>query len=238
MLLYTNGCSWTYGGSLDKHFIVNDRLDDEKRLSLVWPHHLGNLLNAKKVTNLSAGCGSNSRMIRTTLDYLRTLSSQEREDTIAVMQFTEWSRFELYNQLDENNDYENIQERWLKCKVDTAILSGSHMQAPDNIDDIVDLVNRKIILETPIVWIYQTLGCMYSLKGIFETYGVKKYYFWQLGQGWNYWPDKYKTEIYENFNIIDKDKDWEYERVDKIKDTHPSLNGHKELANIIYNKIA
>jgi len=237
MILYTNGCSWTYGGSLDPHFIIDDKLDDQKRLSLVWSYHLGQLLNADKVINLSAGCGSNSRMIRTTLDYLKTLSKYECENTVAVLQFTEYSRFELYNQIDENNDYENIPARWLKCKVDTAIFSGSHMQAPYDIDDIINMVNRKISFETYIVWVYQTLACLYALKGIFDTYGVKKYYFWQLGQQWNYWPKEYKDELFNNFNIIDKDEEWQYERIDKIKDTHPNIIGHKELASIIYNKI-
>lgn len=236
MILYTNGCSWTWGGGLDNHFITNNILDQEKRLSTVWPHHLGKLLGADKVVNLSSGCGSNSRMIRTTLDWIKTLSRTECENTIAVLQFTEWSRFELYSQIDNNNEYENIQDRWLKCKVDTAILTGAGVDPPDDVDNIIDFVNRKVTYETSIVWVYQTLSWLYALKGIFDNYGIKKYYFWHMGQSWKFWPKEYKDEVCNNFNILDKDEDWIYDRVNTI-DTHPNINGHKQIAHIIYNKI-
>jgi hypothetical protein len=63
--LFTNGCSWTWGGSLEEYWET-----EEDRLKLVWPHHLGNLLRADNVVNLSLSCGSNQRIVRTTLNWL------------------------------------------------------------------------------------------------------------------------------------------------------------------------
>jgi len=64
MILLVNGCSFTWGGGLDKQ-------GDQVRETSVWSHHLGALMNAEKVVNLAAGCGSNQRIFRTTVDYIR-----------------------------------------------------------------------------------------------------------------------------------------------------------------------
>lgn len=237
MIIFANGCSWTYGGSLENYFVKDNYLDNELRKSLVWPHHLASLFNTSKVHNLAQGCGSNMRSLRTTRDWLANQNTTDLNNTIAVIQFTEWSRFEIYRQIDKTNAFENTWEQWMKCKVDTAIYSGSGMTAPEDIDYLVDLVNRRIDMSSPIEWIYNIIGLLYSFKGLFESYGVKKYYFWQLGALWNKWPEEYKHELRKSFKILDLDcNGWEYERV-SINDTHPSVLGHKQIAQIIYDKI-
>jgi len=236
MILFTNGCSWTWGGSLENHFIKDGILDHTLRESVVWPYHLGKLLNVNQVVNLSQGCGSNMRSLRTTRDWLAKQREEDLKNTTVVIQFTEWSRFEIYRQLDTNNMFENIPDRWMKCKVDTAIYTGSGVKAPDDENELIDLVNRRIDMSSPIEWIYNVIGYLYSFKGLFESYGVKKYYFWQLGAAWHDWPKEFKIEMSKSFNILDLDNDWNYERV-SASDNHPSTEGHKQLAKIIYEKI-
>jgi hypothetical protein len=64
MILLTNGCSWTYGGSLG----LDEIEKQEQRLQSTWPHHLGQLLNVSENVQLAVGCGSNQRIVRTTFD--------------------------------------------------------------------------------------------------------------------------------------------------------------------------
>ena len=66
MILFTNGCSWTYGGGLGL-----DHKPKEERLVKVWPHHLGMMLGSDETINLSYGGGSNSRILRTTFDWIQ-----------------------------------------------------------------------------------------------------------------------------------------------------------------------
>jgi len=63
MNLLVNGCSHTAGD------YENDWFRSSK-LKRSWASKLGNILNAKKVINLSLGGASNKRIIRTTLEYL------------------------------------------------------------------------------------------------------------------------------------------------------------------------
>jgi hypothetical protein len=231
MILYTNGCSWTWGGELENYFIN----DDDLRQKLVWPYHLGLKLKSEKTINLSAGCGSNTRIFRTTFDWLSTQSKDDLRKTVAIIQFSDWSRFEVYDQLDKKDHFENHQERWLKCKTDLAIYTGAGMEDVD--ESFIKLVNDRIAMSAPIEHIYNTISLLYAFKGLFDSYGVKNYYFWQLGNLWSWWPDRFKKEIFSNFKIVDDNpNEWKYSRVSQTN-THPDLAGHKAIASIIYNNM-
>jgi hypothetical protein len=84
-------------------------------LQLVWPNHLGKIINAERTVNLAAGCGSNQRIFRTTYDYVMRQTAENLENTFAVIQVTDPTRYEFY--LDNNdNSYLNHQESWVRCK--------------------------------------------------------------------------------------------------------------------------
>ena len=59
--LFTNGCSWTFGGGLDQPD-TRERITDLQD-NIVWPAHVQRLLNFDKQVNLSAGGGSNQRIL-------------------------------------------------------------------------------------------------------------------------------------------------------------------------------
>ena len=81
--LLTNGCSWTAGGGLtdiyDLEYLKNH---------ITWPAHLKNLMNFDNQINLSAGCGSNQRIFRTTLDWVLAQTPETLSNTTAVIQWT------------------------------------------------------------------------------------------------------------------------------------------------------
>ena len=92
--LFTNGCSWTYGGGLDNppttEHIKN--LHD----NVVWPAHLKRKMNFDQCINLASGCGSNQRICRTTFDWLAKQDEETLKNTTAVIQWSQVTRFEYY----------------------------------------------------------------------------------------------------------------------------------------------
>jgi hypothetical protein len=61
--------------------------------NIQWPNLLGKELGIERVVNYGEGCGSNSRILRTTLDYLN--NSQDLEETLAIIQTSNPFRFEF-----------------------------------------------------------------------------------------------------------------------------------------------
>lgn len=243
MNLYTNGCSWTWGGALDKHFrnkftrVVNNDI----RLKLVWPHYLGQILGAKKVTNLSMGCGSNQRIVRTTFDWLMKTPKKELENTVAVIQFAEFSRFDYY--YDSGGPYENKPQNWYNCKIDSALLDLDYFSDRLISEEIVRKNQHKLI--SPIEEIYNTLTYINSLQQMMAQFGVKQVYFWHLGHQWHRWPDPFKDYLFNNFKLLDDYlitsstfEIWSYQRSDLSNPhSHPSIEGHKQLAEHLHKEM-
>lgn len=237
MILFTNGCSWTWGGGLEPHFRSNDINDDNKRLPLVWPHHLGKLLNANKVINLSAGCGSNQRIFRTTFDWFLNEYKND-EPIIAVIQLTDPARYEYYL-TDSIEDFTNDQLHWTKLTPSAHILS---MRGVDPNEPIWKQRELELIKErdsrmatyTLIEGVYRMIGYCSSLAHLFEKHNVE-YYFWG---GYFKFNPEYPIR-YKNYLTKINHLDFEWHSVDPIstKDMHPSLLGHKQLAELIYQTI-
>lgn len=227
MILLTNGCSWTWGGglNLDKH----DRL----RANAVWPKKLGDLVQAEKTYNLSAGCGSNQRIVRTTFDWIMAQSKEDLEKTVAIIQWTELSRYEFYYPADYSNEYENHQDRWVRGKIDCILNSYDHNEmAKQKYNDL------RLSTYTEIEGMYRFIGDLLAVDSLLKHHNIP-YYFWT-----------YDTRILERFpkeaHEFCKDKfnwlnmihlhEWEYERVSD-SDDHPSLTGHKQIAQFLAEHI-
>lgn len=236
MILFTNGCSWTWGGGLEPHFKFNDIINDEQRLKLVWPHHLGNLLNADKVINLSAGCGSNQRVFRTTLDWF--LNEYKNEPMMAIIQLTDPSRYEYYL-TDNVDDFTNDQLNWVKLTSSAHILNIKDVKPHDDVFKKQELEikrerDSRMTTYTLIEGMYKTINHCASLAHLFKKYNVE-YYFW--GGYFKFKPDypiKQKNYL-SQINYLDFKWDW-VESVSEI-DAHPSVLGHKQIADLIYQNI-
>lgn len=244
MILFTNGCSWTWGGGLDHLFSPGkngNNIDDEIRLPLLWPYHLGKLIGAESVINLSDGCGSNQRIVRTSYNWLLNQNEKILANTIAIIQFTELSRFEIFDPINYNDDWQEHPSDWLKCKVD--IVEHASEFSPIKERDISLLTQKvnNILAEThPLETFYKTINYLYALKGMFQSFGVTRFFIWHHGHEWLYWPDQHRKSLYNNFNVLDNidstEYFWNYERISS-DDLHPSITGHKQIANIIYDRL-
>jgi hypothetical protein len=230
MILFTNGCSWTWGGGLDS--CEDNKLDDQERLKLVWPHHLSNLLNVNKTVNLAAGCGSNSRILRTTFDWIHEQNIEDLKDTVAVIQWSEYSRYEYYTPEDYDEPYENISDRWARAKIGCVISQYEYIT-----DQLLNQVEKRLETLTDVESMYKHVTECDALGSLFKNYGIK-YYYWNFGNRVHRYPNKVKDYMLSNHRWLDNGIcDWEYDRIRINLDPHPNLIGHKQLAEIIYNRM-
>jgi hypothetical protein len=228
MILFTNGCSWTYGGSLN----LDHPSLQQKRIVSVWPHHLGNLLETEKTINLAMGCGSNARVLRTTLDWILNQTSEDLAKTIAVIQWTDYSRYEYYvNTSFSNLSYENIPERWARAKTGNCISNYEH-----DIEKTMARIESRLSTYTDLEAMYTHIAHCDALGALFKKYNIK-YYYWHFGNLVHEFPKQFNNYLLTNHKWLDDGiASWNYERV-SLLDAHPNLTGHEQLAEIIYNKM-
>lgn len=225
-ILFTNGCSWTYGGGLD-----SDHPSESELAKKVWPHHLKINMGFSQHVNLASGCGSNQRIVRTTIDWLTKQDKELLKNTVAVIQWTEWSRYEYYVPK-TNRPFDDEPNRWALCKVGNCI---SKAETGD-----INYTNKRndMRFET-----YSTLEGYYThlmhcetLASMFNKFGVK-YYYWNFVTPMFALPDNLKSLLLDNYNWLEPlgRHEWVYERLNN--DPHPSETGHIQLSEHIKNAI-
>lgn len=223
MILFANGCSYTWGGGLEPFYKL-----EEERLSILWPHHLGQMIGASKVINLGLGCGSNQRIVRTTFDwFLREYDKSE--EVIAVIQLTDPARYEYYV-TDDVNDFSNASERWARLTA-SALLSPFEKHH----DDVKYRRNKRLLTYTTIEGMYKMVSDMSALANLFERYKAK-YIFWP---GATMIPTIYPKEYLDylkTLNMVNMDYSWNYNTVSE-KDHHPGIEGHKQIAKLLFDII-
>ena len=241
MILLTNGCSWTYGGSLG----LDEIEKQEQRLQSTWPHHLGQLLNVSENVQLAAGCGSNQRIVRTTFDWLLEQSPERLKDTVAVIQWTEPTRYEYYEPINYNDSLENISNRWARAKVDVVVRVEQRLVNQEDDYTAFERSQRRLETVSHQESMYEMVDRISALGSMFKLFGVRYFYWNQTNHAYQY-PERIKDYYCNNFPWLDipqlhfSDMDngdrWIYDRVSKI-DPHPSFLGHKHLADVIYSRI-
>ena len=118
--LFVNGCSWTYGGGLDRpsrknqfnlpHEPGTKEHLDYVHANIVWPAHVKKLMNFDKCVNLAEGCGSNQRICRTTFDWVNEQDEETLKNTTVIIQWSCEDRYEYYVPKKEEQD--DFQKRY------------------------------------------------------------------------------------------------------------------------------
>jgi hypothetical protein len=118
--LFVNGCSWTYGGGLDRpsrknQFNMPYEPGTKEHLEyihneIVWPAHVKKLMNFDKCVNLAEGCGSNQRICRTTFDWVNQQDEETLKNTTVIIQWSCEDRYEYYVPTKEEQD--DFQKRY------------------------------------------------------------------------------------------------------------------------------
>lgn len=232
MILFANGCSMTWGGGLEPYLKSNNDVTlPDQRLKLLWPHHLGKLLNADEVINISEGCGSNQRIVRTTHDWF--LNEYKNEPTIAVIQITDPARYEYYL-TDNFEDFTNDQLNWVKLTPSAYIAPGP----PFNDTTLVNMKKERdsrMSTYTLLEGMYKIISDCSALAHLFEKHNVEYYFFGGYFNRINIdYPIRYKNYM---TNLHYMDLAWNsFDPVSK-DDMHPSLLGHQQIAELIYQII-
>lgn len=250
--LFTNGCSWTYGGGLDGFKHIRAKLH-----RVVWPYHLKEIMGFDKYINLAMGGASNQRIFRTTLDWIVEQDAETLKSTTAVIQWTQRSRKEFYIPQDIKNENPSDQDkmRWMMASI-----YGAHSPIPTSkafkttdpailgyYDQEIHTGNKCIYKTyTEIEGIYNHMAYCAALANLFDHYGVE-YYYWDFVNIDPLIPNNFLTHLLESYPWLEKDTirhEWDYERLTDDKgqygiegDSHPSLLGHKQLAEHIKRAI-
>jgi hypothetical protein len=101
MKLFTNGCSFTWGGEIRENESIPLTTNLENfRETRVWSAHLHKKLKTTELHNLSKGGASNQRIVRTTLDFFidKLDNNIPVDDFVAVIQWTDLSRYEVWDE--------------------------------------------------------------------------------------------------------------------------------------------
>ena len=241
MKLFTNGCSFTWGGAIYPRLYDDngDLLDyynksdtNQKRLQDMWPNHLGNLINVDQVVNLSIGCGSNERIQRTTFDYFTNLIHQQSlsNDWYAIIQWSIPHRFEYW---DEGSD------SWALCMVNGSMTSREtdwrHRVQIDNFTKHI-WTNFNDTTYSQRYWT-QVVG----LASFFEKFKIP-YWFSNLDTSALNYLDSHQIEYLQNHvswlgNSPHKKFGDLFEERHDSGSGHPSRLGHQQIAQSIYNLI-
>lgn len=230
--LFANGCSFTWGGHIfPKVSDSNGRIYDEnhpgeinkQRLEITWPGQLSAEADFEDFFNYSMGCGSNSRIVRKTLDFFtpKILANEDLSDWFVVIQWTEPMRFEFFD---------DISKSWALCKFDTVLFENRREATKHE----QDTIKSRILLENDETWGKQTFEHINCLGNFFKMHGIK-YMFTSMSRtlliGLS---DQEISYCNSNFNWYNNDislcsiEDMNVERCQG--GLHPSENGHSQVA--------
>ena len=259
MHILANGCSNTWGAGLGYEDIpelpihgkaVNDasRALHQQRVNQTWPGQLAQNLGAESVTNLGISCGSNQRIIRTTLEWCLQQTPEKLKNTVALIQWTHSMRYEYYVPKKDSiwsflttptecppiNNISIDPNRWAKVK------TGVRIGLPNEPKTLLrwpleEVAQARYLLWTPEEGIYRDIECYSSLDSIFRGFGIKYFYWHYIGYNLNPSLEEWATHT---FNWVDptnpSTKGWEF---DRLPCSHPSVQGHQEIAKRIFDLI-
>jgi hypothetical protein len=234
--LFTNGCSWTYGGGLDQP----DTREHITHLqdNIVWPAHVQRLMNFDEKVSLAVGGGSNQRICRTTFDWVTKQTPETLKNTTAIIQWTCVNRYEYY--VRKNNEKDTILpglvedihpnvtvnentfsihsngktlDRWARVNP-----SGVITYFEDETDREVNNVGRNRYRtytgqEGIMTWLTQ-LGFLHDLLNHYEV----EHYFWQFCEFIKGFDPYICSYMYKRFPFLEETRDhlWEYQRIRDI----------------------
>lgn len=241
MIYYANGCSFTWGGNLYEFIYEDIWLPRDKdhplnkeRLDTVYSYHLGKLLKADTVINDSLGCGSNYRIMRTTLDYFNSLIYKgiSLKDHFVTIQWTEPSRFEYYD---------DISDTW-NMLTNATYLCENRPEHPDNLKDVYNFYYKNLYSNKQSLDIF--VSNVICLGSFFSRYQIPYLFYTHT----NFWSDYITTSSeYDYYNKILLEYNWWGDlptksfmgggKLDGPLGAHPTKRGHKQWAEFLFDDI-
>lgn len=235
MKLFTNGCSFTWGGELYKSLYdrngelleyFNPDPVNQERLTKLWPHHLANHLGATECVNLSMGSGSNDRIVRTTLDFFT--QQPNTNGWTAVIQWAWPHRFEYW---------EEETQAWTLIIPSCGTLGkNGYINAFDRVSKFKDEVykNYNDYTYSQKYWTH-----VVSLANFFNANGIKYYFVNLLTTGfYNLLHEHQRTHLETRIRWIGNGPRHNLVNMfdSKFPSTHPTELGHQQIADYFYQR--
>jgi len=240
MNLFVTGCSHTEGTTL--------ALDND--LNKAWPYALQKLLKADEMINLSMiGC-SNDRLVRTAVE---TVSTFRDSFDMAVVQFTDPTRFEFPHTKDTNHFYQAIPKTYhsgdpvYQTHIDNTeepiknyileyydtnnqdVLSLIHSRFLTQILTLQNLFENHFIPYVFIVWYDLPRFTSEADKQLFSVIDKSRILNYHSGAGRCYSMDRIMQS--NGFTLCNKI------RKDGSKDKHYMEDGHAFIASLLHDFI-
>lgn len=222
--LYVNGCSWTAGNELDEdpifveHLakrgmtlhetenqgVVNVKDSNDNIVGIAaefwneftWAKKLADKLNLNLI-NDSTGGGCNDRIVRTTVDYVRTLTPEQRSRTLIIIGWTFSNRNEICVK-----DKRNVPD-WFRFNAThkfSETLTLDHALSAAQIEPL-DKVHK--LWMTEVFNDYERVNSyfqgVYLLSNLLENLGIR-YYFFNALPCWYVFNDEMVERMQTDFS--------------------------------------
>ena len=224
-------------------------VNNEKRLRMLWPYKLSKLMDMSEHVNLSMGCGSNQRIIRTTLEWIMEQDRSRLDRTIAIIQLTESSRYEYYQ--------DDI-DKWTLNKVHHVLFVGTDAEV-----EFANVLNQqRLSTFTSVEGIFKIVDTCLTLDNIFKSFGIEYYlctncnYLRELTRlikihqpkKCNYESHRYsESSLNKYLSLINRSCNWICGTYEKSvlcemgletlhNDAHYSEQGHTQLASLLHSQ--
>ena len=241
-----NGCSFTQGGGLNNvkihEFLTGELVKDPIKLDAymfknAYPAFLGKLLNCKWYNN-SVSCASNDLIVQRGMDIVKQFRNKK---TLIINQLSIPSRLGL-RKGNKYFSFNNLDGKLVYNDTENGIKNPHHRPHSRFKKNELDEFYKKYVLD------------VYDMNAYWKdfTYTMELFNAWcEKNNILNYWIT---YENYKHISHIDRviqiDSydgvcEWSERKQLQLKhiknipvdDSHLSIEGHKQLANIIYEKI-
>ena len=198
-----------------------------RRLQVTWPSKLAAHLGCTEFCNQSMGCGSNERIVRKTLEFFIDKINQgiDVSDYIAVIQWTEVSRFEFFD---------SISKSWGIVKHDVVAIENDR---PVDEHESKELRTSFKYNNTK-SWASKLFASIVCLGNFFNQHNIK-HVFTMLNCehsliGFDQYQITYCNDNFVWYNGDINKSGIDNMNVDRLGSSHPSELGHIQIADHIH----
>lgn len=266
--LYVNGCSWMEGYMLHEEQHVKDHAKVKGfEFDGMWnirkngepvphtcfkeiyndfnlPRVIASKLNIPNIYNDAEGAGSNARIVRTTVDYIKKLTQAEKEKTLVIIGWSLLDRNELFLEDKAGNS------KWCKFNLTQRFSELDHQNLdPEFVKRIDNFWERYVVdVHSYYYSIKKFFEQSYLLANVLENNKIKYYFYNTFPPLWNSesisgdidWISEFSNDItYYNNNFSACDLAFTFtEFIDSISDSHlsdrhPNSKGYRAWAEYI-----
>jgi hypothetical protein len=248
-LLYTNGCSWTFGDGVSEHpgfpRTHNATIDYENMKNYAWPSVLANKLGYEVVNDSIAG-GSNVRIVRTTVDFIMNYPKENYQDLVIIIGWTTVERDEIYI------DHDTM-PGWIRFNAGHEFTNKEQFSDKRfTKDDLKTLDEYRRIYMTYMynhrINLKKYIQQKFILSNLLENLGIKYIFFDALPPEWISNDEAQSPEManyFEELKLIKTPYYLEQSFLNFCKDNniilssclHPMIDGHILWAEYMYNEL-